>query len=233
MRLYIVRHADPDYERDTITEQGELEAHALAPRLRDEGVTHLYCSPLGRARATAAPTAKLLGLSCPSEDFTREHSELWIHQPPRGRDVAWDLHGETIHQSFAQGGAAWYSQPPFDAPEYERMYSALVPASDAFLARHGYEREHTLYRIKKPSRDRLCVVCHGGFGLTWLAHLLALPVPLVWAGFWLPPTSVTTVLFDERSPNFAVPRCLGVGDVSHLYRAGLPRLPRGIKSNYD
>ncbi len=233
MRLYIVRHADPDYERDTITEPGQLEARALAPRLRDEGITRLYCSPLGRARATAAPTAELLGRAAEVLEFTHEHSGLWITQPPRGRDVAWDMHGETIHQSFPPGAGPWYASPPFAAPEYEHMYTELVAASDGFLAAHGYERDGALYRVVTPNRERLCVVCHGGFGLTWLAHLLALPVPLVWSGFWLPPTSVTTVLFDERSPNFAVPRCLGVGDVSHLYHAGLPRLPRGIKANYD
>jgi hypothetical protein len=77
------------------------------------------------------------------------------------------------------------------------------------------------------------VFCHGGFGLTWLAHLLALPLPLVWSGFWLPPSSVTTMLFDERSPEWAVPRCIGLGDVSHLYAAGLQVQARGIMANFD
>jgi hypothetical protein len=77
------------------------------------------------------------------------------------------------------------------------------------------------------------VFCHGGFGLTWLAHLLALLLPLVWSGFWLPPSSVTTMLFDERSPEWAVPRCIGLGDVSHLYAAGLQVQARGIMANFD
>jgi probable phosphoglycerate mutase len=44
---------------------------------------------------------------------------------------------------------------------------------------------------------------------------------------------VTTVLFDERSSEWAVPRCLGVGDVSHLYAEGLPVQPRGLLSNRE
>jgi hypothetical protein len=44
---------------------------------------------------------------------------------------------------------------------------------------------------------------------------------------------VTTVLFDERSPEWAVPRCIGFCDVSHLYAAGLPVQPRGILANFD
>jgi probable phosphoglycerate mutase len=44
---------------------------------------------------------------------------------------------------------------------------------------------------------------------------------------------VTTVLFEERSAERAAPRCIGLGDVSHLYAAGLPVRPRGIKGNFD
>ena len=79
----------------------------------------------------------------------------------------------------------------------------------------------------------MAVFCHGGFGLTWLAHLLEIPLSLVWSGFWMPPSSVTTILFDERSQEWATPRCIGFGDVSHLYEAGLPVRPRGIIANFD
>lgn len=63
----------------------------------------------------------------------------------------------------------------------------------------------------------------------------------------LAPSSVTTVLFEERTKDYAVPRCIGLGDISHLYASGLripnssyekansfypfPR-PSGIKSNF-
>ncbi len=55
----------------------------------------------------------------------------------------------------------------------------------------------------------------------------------MWAGFWHAPTAVTTILFDERSEKWAVPRALCVGDTSHLYAAGLPVRPRGIIANYE
>jgi probable phosphoglycerate mutase len=40
-------------------------------------------------------------------------------------------------------------------------------------------------------------------------------------------------LFDERSPEWAVPRCIGLGDVSHLYAAELPVQARGIIAHFD
>lgn len=96
-------------------------------------------------------------------------------------------------------------------------------------------------------RKTVAVFCHGGFGLTWLARLLQMPVSQVWSSFYLAPSSVTTVLFDERSLNKAVPRAISVGETGHLYAAGLktaiskyekpnvfssePR-PSGIKANF-
>ena len=34
MKILIVRHADPDYERDSLTPQGEIEAELLSERLK-------------------------------------------------------------------------------------------------------------------------------------------------------------------------------------------------------
>lgn len=50
MRLLIVRHGDPDYEHDTLTEKGWREAELLAERLSKLNVKEFYVSPLGRRR---------------------------------------------------------------------------------------------------------------------------------------------------------------------------------------
>lgn len=88
-------------------------------------------------------------------------------------------------------------------------WDGLVAASDAFLARHGYERHGGRYKVAARNTAVVAVVCHGGFGLTWLAHLLRLDLAAVWTSFWLAPSSVTTVLFDERTRGWATPRCIG------------------------
>ena len=56
MRLLIVRHGDPDYEHDTLTEKGWREAELLAERLSKLPVKEFYVSPLGRAKDTASLT---------------------------------------------------------------------------------------------------------------------------------------------------------------------------------
>lgn len=105
--------------------------------------------------------------------------------------------------------------------------------SDEFLKTLGFERQGTRYRVLHPNVEKIAIFCHGGFGLTWLAHLLQIPLTIMWSGFWLPPSSVSTILFDQRSPDWATPRCIGLSDTSHLYAADLPIKPRGIKANFE
>ena len=53
MRLLIVRHGDPDYSIDSLTEKGWKEAEYLSERLSKLDVKDFYVSPLGRAKDTA------------------------------------------------------------------------------------------------------------------------------------------------------------------------------------
>ena len=50
MRILIVRHGEPDYAHDTLTEKGWREAELLSERLCKEKIDDFYVSPLGRAK---------------------------------------------------------------------------------------------------------------------------------------------------------------------------------------
>ncbi len=235
MRLYIIRHAEPDYAHNTITPKGHKEAKALARRLKGEGLTHLYSSPLGRALHTAQYAAKATGLKVKVESWTRELSGLNLGDvAPWGPLMAWDLPGEIIRSGVEPLDSGRWQRIPFFRPKkFQGIVSKVNRSSDAFLSRHGYRREGGRYRVLKENREKIAVFCHNGLGLTWLAHLLEIPLPLVWSGFWMAPSSVTTLLMDMRSESWAVPRCIGFCDVSHLRQAGLPVSTHGIKANFD
>ena len=72
MRIIFVRHGEPNYEKDCLTEAGHLQASAVAERLREEEISAVWSSPLGRARETADVTASLLNLPVQTLDFMRE-----------------------------------------------------------------------------------------------------------------------------------------------------------------
>ena len=58
MKLLIIRHGDPDYTADSLTEKGHREAELLSERIAPMDITAYYVSPLGRAQATAEYTLK-------------------------------------------------------------------------------------------------------------------------------------------------------------------------------
>lgn len=231
MRLQIIRHADPDYPNNTITAEGHLEAQALAKRMTGQGLDRIYVSPMGRALDTMKYTADSLGLSYTVEEWTQE-LDLRIPEGEYERKAYWDLPGELL-RAVPLAHDSWKEITHFKAAPLQETFQQIQLHSDQFLKRHGFERDGSKYRIMRKNTERIAVFCHGGFGISWLAHLLDIPLGLVWAGFWMPPSSVTTILFDERSDDWATPRCIGFGDVSHLYAEGLPVRPRGIITNFD
>ena len=58
MKLLIVRHGDPDYTIDSLTEKGWREARYLSQKLSKLEIKDFYVSPLGRAKDTASCTLK-------------------------------------------------------------------------------------------------------------------------------------------------------------------------------
>ena len=58
MKILIIRHADPDYDADSLTKRGWQEAELLAERLSSMDIKEFYVSPLGRAKDTASLTLK-------------------------------------------------------------------------------------------------------------------------------------------------------------------------------
>lgn len=232
LRILLIRHADPDYPNNTITPAGHREAKALSVRLARLGLDRIFSSPLGRAVDTMRYTAEAVGLQPTILPWTAELGWTNVTQEKYGHSTGWDVHGHVIHQQ-EYSRDTWHDTPPFDNDDLRAGFSLLRKESDAFLDGLGYRRTAAAYEVIDGNREKVALFCHGGFGLTWLAHLLNIPVPLVWAVFFLPPSSVTTILFDERADGLASPRCLGVGDISHLYAEGLPMQPAGIKANCD
>ena len=234
MRLYIIRHGDPDYERNALTDRGRLEAAALGERLAGEGLTHLYTSPSGRARQTMQYTAETTGLTPTVLPWADELGGLHWELPDGQTAWAWHVEGEVVRRNPSLASRqGWHEQPPLDHPGFREIVEALQRASDAFLVEHGYVREGDVYRMARANRDRIAVFCHGGMGVAWIAHLLALPVSLAWCGLFMATSSVTTVLFEERSKEVASPRCLAISDTSHLYHARLAVGTCGAPANFD
>ena len=91
MKLLFIRHGEPDYVHDTLTEKGWREARLLAERIAPLDVKQYYVSPLGRAQDTARPTLERAGRTAVTLDWLREFTGR-VRKPnlPGQDSIAWD-----------------------------------------------------------------------------------------------------------------------------------------------
>lgn len=221
MKILIIRHGDPDYEHDTVTPKGKREAELLADRLEKTDISAFYCSPLGRAKATAAPTLSRLGREAETCDWLQEFHAV-IVRPDTGKPgIAWNLMPAcwTAREDLYDR-SAWYNDPMMKTGAVEENYRAVAQGLDGVLAVHGYERCGGYYRAVSPNTGTLAFFCHLGVGCVMLGHLLGIAPPVLWHGIFLAPTSVTQLATEEREEGKAYFRCTVLGGTEHLQAAG-------------
>ena len=220
MRLLFIRHGDPDYTLDSLTDTGKKEAELLVPRLMKEEIHEFFVSPLGRARATARPTLEALGRTAAEYDWLQEFSVPILRPDLNGAYsfVPWDwLPADWLQDPMLLDRVHWRENPIMAAENVGAKYDLVTEAFDALLAAHGYRRSGLLYRAERPNKDTLAFFCHFGVSCVLLSHLMNCSPMVLWQGICLAPSSITTVYTEERRPGIAAFRTAAFGDVSHLY----------------
>ena len=72
MLLFYVRHGDPIYKPDSLTELGKNQAEALVSRMKEYDPDKIYASSSNRAIMTAEPTAIFLLIEIEVLDWCKE-----------------------------------------------------------------------------------------------------------------------------------------------------------------
>jgi probable phosphoglycerate mutase len=200
VELILVRHGLPERKELTegvadpgLTAEGHRQAELMAAYLGTEPIAALYTSPLARARETAAPLERMLGLRATVVDdvaeFDRDASEyIPIEQLKAERDPR-------FHDLTSR---AWAGQDPID--EFEVRVSAAI---DRLIEVHAGEA--------------IVVVCHGGV----INHVLAgvLGIEHEGAGFFYPNYTSIHRVAASRS---GVRSVITINETSHLRNTGLP-----------
>lgn len=220
MKLLIIRHGDPDYEIDSLTEKGWREAEMLAERIAPMNIKAYYVSPLGRARDTASLTLKKAGREAEILPWAREYNTRILGENGERR-IPWDMLPErltAVPEYYDKD--KWYDVPVMKEAGMEEGLRWVWDGLDEVLARHGYRREGMYYRAENPNGDTIAIFCHFGVECVMLGHLLGISPMALWHGFMAAPTSVTTVNTEERRDGIASFRVSAFGDISHLYIKG-------------
>ena len=120
---------------------------------------------------------------------------------------------------FEENG--WYDVKPLQEGEVKKEYDWVIGQFDALLKTHGYARDGRFYRAERANNDTLVFFCHFGLECVLLSHLLNVSPMVLWHGLCAAPSSVTTVVTEERKEgNRLLFRMTSFADTTHLYLHG-------------
>lgn len=222
MKILIIRHGDPDYAHDCLTERGRREAELLADRICAMDIKAFYVSPLGRVRETASFTLKRLNRTATECQWLREFAP-GIRRPDVAdrRSIAWDwLPQDWTEEEYFYHRNLWMHHPVMEEANVPQEYQWVTENLDRLLAEYGYVRDKNIYRVERANRDTIAFFCHFGLESVLIGHLTGISPMLLWHHTVAAPTSVTTIYTEERRKGIALFRVGGFGDTSHLYLAG-------------
>ena len=220
MRILIIRHAEPDYTVDGLTEKGKREAGLLALRLKDTPMDRIYLSPRGRAQQTAAPALDLLGRGGETLPWLEEFRGHFFDPDINRMRIPWDLKPAMWQgEKLLMDEDRWTEHPMFAGSDVPQVWKETCEGLDNVLRENGYVREGGCYRVVRRNMDTLAFFCHFGIGSAILSRLTHIPVIALWQGTCMLPSSITTVVTQEREDGLCDWRCVCMGDLTHLYAA--------------
>lgn len=225
MLLYIVRHGQPDYQTDSLTDLGKLQAEAVAKRLQRSGINKIYTSPMGRAIQTAEPTCRLLGLDYQIEEWAHELRGEEHTLYPDGISKSITTLQSTLLRENGEMDIPFTNMFECKAlaqSKVEGEFNRIKECGQDFLYRLGYKEENGIYKILRPNEDRVALFCHAIFARVWLSELLHIPLHIMWSSFYAHfHTGVTILDFKNYQNGITSPKCFCYTDTSHLYAEGL------------
>lgn len=230
MKIILIRHGDPNYEKDCLTELGHKQVKVAAQRLLKEGIDEVYCSPLGRARQTAQAFLDASGIDHMTIlDFMQEirfgvegavYDNRW--NPWLGA-VALVKEGKDLQS------ADWREYPAFKDNLATIDADKIAVETDKWLASMGYVREGLYYRCTGigsgadagsgtgAHEKTIAIFCHGGSSSAFMARVLNQTFAYM-CGVLLrfPHTTINVIKFGDKPGELVLPIVELLNDARHL-----------------
>ncbi len=215
MRIFFIRHGEPDYDNDVLTEKGNLQAISVAERLKDEGIEEIYSSPMGRAAGTAARTAEVLDLPVTILDYM--HETTWAGEGIPDEGHPWTLSEKMINEENCDFyGMDWREHPYYKGNAAVECYDLIAGKIDELLKNKGYIHDKNRFFCSAKEEKNIAIFSHGGSGACVLSHLLSLPFPYVATVLPYEFTSVTILNFPVCTGEYVHPRLELFNDIHHI-----------------
>ena len=222
MKFIFVRHGNPNYELDCLTELGHKQAAAAADKLCKMGIEKIYSSSCGRAVETAEYTATRLLLDVHQCDFMRELN--WAPKDssrPYADGSPWGIASRYLKENRSLIDLAWKEDAFFAQTYTPQNASLLADELDNWLQSLGIKREGDYYRIEKPQYDTVAMFCHAGIFAAAITHIFNLPFPFAVLSIPCPQTGISIIEFKGLNNELVAPRLCMAGNIDHLKDSNL------------
>ena len=195
VELTFIRHAEPDWGSDddpVLTQHGLRTARVLGEHLRSRQFAAMFCSPMRRARETAAPIAAVQQLE---PVIIEDLAEITLPLQGTLSQAEVDAYFRAAaNRPFSDHWEGFPGGESFHA-FHKRVSTAITTVLKPYDI-HAHETEGFCVWTS-PARAktlRLAVVGHGGTNSVALTHLLGIaPVPWEWARFETPLAAYSVV----------------------------------------
>lgn len=196
MEIVLVRHGQPEWVREglnvddpPLTERGFRQAEVMAQALGKEHFDEVFCSPLLRARQTAAPLFDALGRDEAIDPWLEEiRNPLWHGTPAEKADEAYR------EERSRPSSDRWRGLDHMGGEHVGEFVARIRQGCGLFLAERGMEPVESEFAVwSAPAPDlRIALVAHAGTNAVVICHLLGLaPVPWEWDRFVINHASIT------------------------------------------
>ena len=220
MEIVLIRHGEPEWVRGgynvdnpPLTARGIRQAEAMAEVLRHEHFDEVFCSPLLRARQTAAPLFAALGRREAVDPWLEEiRNPIWHGTPQEKADLAY------AEDRARPAEERWKG---LDGGEHVGEFVARVnDGVTSFLAARNLVRSEQRLTVwnGEPMEKRIALVAHAGTNSVVICDLLGLePTPWEWERFVIGHASISRVEAMKLGDGltFCVTK---LSDVEHLGR---------------
>lgn len=225
MKLLFIRHGEPDYSRDCLTENGLVQAAHLAKRLEKENITAAFHSPMGRAAETAQICMDGRDIPLTMCSWLREF-DVKVHDKDLPEDVpVWDILPVNWTADPLLFDRIRYTESAVSqGTEIAERAAAAAKGLDEVLASYGLVRDGGIYRKLKDCDETLVFFCHFGITCVMIAHLLGVSPIITLQGMSAEPTAIATLCTDDRFGREVNFRLHGFGDINHLPTQGIGKV---------
>ena len=220
MRIVFIRHGDPNYDLDCLTELGHKQAKIAAQRLLKEGIEEIYSSPLGRAKQTAQAFSEASGIDdIKILDFMQE---IRFGREGEMYDDKWNPW--LVVEDLVKNGKDiqtpdWREYPVFKENLATVDADKIAVEADKWLSSLGYEREGKFYRCtrKEDKEKTIALFCHGGSSTAFFSRVLNQQFPYMCAVLLhYPHTTISVIKFNKTPGSLCQPIIELLNDARHL-----------------